>query len=158
LSSNDRQSVQRRALGAFTKLTRAASSLRSRLEPVLARHGLTPTQFGVLEALLHLGPLNQLDIGRKLLVSRGNVTMVVRNLERDGLITRTTDPQDRRRTILALTPRGRRIIASAFREQAAAITREFAVLSPKDQETLGRLCRAIGLGRAGKRSPRSQPR
>ena len=146
MATNNRRSVERRALSTFTKLMRAADSLRSRLEPILTSHGLTPAQFGVLEALLHKGPLNQLDVGHKLLVSRGNVTVVARNLERDGLITRTIDDQDRRRTILTLTARGRRVVEKAFAEQAAGIVREFAVLSAQEQETLGRICRALGLG------------
>ena len=146
MASGNRQSVKRRALNTFTKLMRAVDSLRSRLEPILASHGLTAAQFGVLEALLHLGPLNQNDVGNKLLVSKGNVTTVARNLERDGLITRTIDAQDRRRTILALTPRGRRVVEKAFAEQATGIVREFAVLSADEQETLGRICRALGLG------------
>ncbi|MGH7461685.1 MAG: MarR family winged helix-turn-helix transcriptional regulator [Longimicrobiales bacterium] len=146
MATNNRRSVERRALNTFTKLMRAVDSLRSRLEPILTSHGLTAAQFGVLEALLHKGPLNQHEVGHKLLVSKGNVTMVARNLERDGLITRTIDAQDRRRTILALTPRGRRVIEKAFPKQAAGIARELAVLSAEEQETLGRLCRALGLG------------
>ena len=149
MATHNRRSAERRALGTFTKLMRAVDSVRSRLEPILASHGLTAAQFGVLEALLHKGPLNQHEVGHKLLVSKGNVTMVASNLERDGLITRTIDAQDRRRTILALTPRGRRVIEKAFAEQAAGIVREFGVLSAEDQETLGRICRALGLGISG---------
>ena len=135
-----------RALDTFTKLMRAVGSLRARLEPVLACHGLTASQFGILEALYHLGPLDQRALGAKLLVSKGNVTVIVTNLERDGLVTRTADPGDGRRKILRLTSAGRGLVRLAFDDQTHAITREFAILTPVEQETLGRLCRTVGLG------------
>ncbi|MGH7674285.1 MAG: MarR family winged helix-turn-helix transcriptional regulator [Gemmatimonadales bacterium] len=134
-----------RALDTFTKLMRAVDSLRARLEPVITRHGLTLTQFGVLEALYHLGPLDQRAVGEKLLVSKGNVTVVVANLARERLVARTSDPHDGRRKIIRLTPAGRRLIRRAFADQARAITRELSVLTPAEQEALARLCRAVGL-------------
>ena len=66
----------------------------------LADHGtcsdVTPSQFGVLEALHHLGPLRQGEISAKLLRSGGNITLVVDNLEARGLVQRTREPNDRR--------------------------------------------------------------
>ena len=136
-----------RVLDTFTKLMRAVGSLRARLEPVLARHGLTPSQFGVLEALYHLGPLDQRAVAAKLLVSKGNITVVVNNLTRDGLVTRTGDPEDGRRKIIDLTPAGRRLVRAAFADQTRALVRELSILTPAEQETLGRLCRTLGLQR-----------
>ncbi len=72
---------------------RATSSLQSRLEPVITRHGLTAWRFGVLEALLHLGPLHQQELAIRRLVSKGNITLVVRNL--------VCAPQRARRSFLA---------------------------------------------------------
>ena len=77
---------QVRALDAYIKLSRASGTIDARLAANLARHGLTSGQLGVIEALMHLGPLSQGELGRKLLRSGGNVTTVIDNLERRGLV------------------------------------------------------------------------
>nr|NIP73420.1 MarR family transcriptional regulator [Gammaproteobacteria bacterium]NIR98346.1 MarR family transcriptional regulator [Gammaproteobacteria bacterium]NIV21028.1 MarR family transcriptional regulator [Gammaproteobacteria bacterium] len=69
------------ALDAYIKLARAAESVIARIHRRTAS-GLTVSQFGVLEALYHLGPMHQRMIGAKLLKSGGNVTMVIDNLEK----------------------------------------------------------------------------
>ncbi len=126
--------------------------MQARLEPTIARYGLTTSQFGVLEALLHLGPLHQQELATKLLVSKGNITLVVRNLSRAGLVARSGSPGDRRKTVVALTPAGRRKIAQVFPRHVAAIGREFAALSATEQEAFSRLCRKLGRGQ-----PRMSP-
>jgi len=140
------KAAQARALATFVKLMRATDSVRSRLQRQLAAHGLTPTQFGILEALLHLGPLNQRDLGRKLLLSKGNITIVVNHLERRRLVRRVAHPADRRQSVVHLTRPGRSFIRTFFPSHAAAIARELAVLTAPEQEELGRLCRKLGLG------------
>lgn len=132
-----------RALDAFIKLTRCAHALLGGLAPGLEAEGLTPSRFGVLETLYHLGPLCQKDLGSKLLVSGGNITLVVDNLEGDGLVRRERG-EDRRFIRVHLTPKGKRAIARIFPAQARRITDFFRVLSPREQEELGRLCRTLG--------------
>ena len=85
-----------RALNAFIKLMRATESVSSRLTNILQGEGLTISQFGVLEALLHLGPLSLRQIGEKILKSGGNITTVVDNLEKHDLVERRRCPEDRR--------------------------------------------------------------
>lgn len=143
-----RKAAVARALDTFIKLLRATDTVRARLERHLAARGLTPTQFGILEALYHIGPLNQRDVGRKLLLSKGNITIVVRHLARRGLITRRAHPADGRQSILHLTPPGRALMRAFFPTHAAAITRELAPLTAAEQGELGRLCRKLGLGRS----------
>lgn len=138
--------AERRALDAFIKLNRATNSVRSRLEPNVTRHGLTATQFGVMEALLHVGPLSQRDLGRKILASKGNVSVVVNNLERRGLVRRAHVETDRRLAIVQLTREGRRLISRIFPEQVAAIVDEFSTLTAYEQKTLARLCKKLGRG------------
>ncbi len=139
---------QRRALDAYIKLMRAAESVTARLAAGLREAGLTTSQLGVLEALLHLGPLAQCELAKKQLKSPANLTTVVDNLERRGLVRRTRDPRDRRRSVVELTPDGRRLIEDFFPRHAAAIAREMAVLEPAEQEELARLCRKLGLAAA----------
>ena len=140
------------ALDAYIKLMRAADSVTARLEPIMASAGLTVGQFGTLEALLHLGPLCQRDLGRKLLRSNGNITVVVGNLARRGLVRRTRRPDDRRFITVTLTDKGRRLIGGMFPSHARHVVREMRALSPADQAELGRLCRQLGLLRGGERT------
>jgi MarR family 2-MHQ and catechol resistance regulon transcriptional repressor len=136
-----------RALNAYIKLTRATSSLGARLARRLADTGLTPTQLGVLEALLHLGPLGQRGLGEKLLMSGANITTVVDNLERRGLVRRERREADRRNVTVQLTTEGRRLITRVFPGHAAAIAEAFSVLSAAEQDELGRLTKKLGLVR-----------
>ena len=99
-----------RALDALIKLVRCTSSLQMRLEGALREEGFTPTQFGILEALLHLGPLEPCELGPKLLTSRPNMVLLVDQLERRELVRRAPVAHDRRRILVELTPRGRRAI------------------------------------------------
>ena len=138
-----------RALDAYIKLTRAVSSVEARLGPELARAGLTSTQLGVLEALLHLGPLGQRVIGDKLLMSGGNITTVVDNLEARGLVRRERRDDDRRHVTVHLSPEGRRLIAKVFPNHVRAIVDAFSALTPSEQETLGRLAKKLGLSQPG---------
>lgn len=140
------------ALNAYIKLMRAAESLTTRLDPVMATADLTVGQFGALEALLHLGPMCQRDLGRKLLRTSGNMTVVLGNLERRGLIVRVRRDPDRRFRLVRLTPKGRRLIVDLFPRHVAALVAELQSLSPAEQEELGRLCRIVGRARARQHS------
>lgn len=135
-----------RALNAYIKLLRAADSVTARLSSRLTGAGLTTSQFGVLEALYHLGPLSQKELGRKLLKSGGNMTMVADNLERRGLIRRERGPGDMRVCTVHLTPVGEALIRAVFPGHAAAIAAEMSALTAVEQEELGRLARKLGLG------------
>ena len=133
------------ALDAYIKLMRAADALNARLAPVLEKYGLTHSQFGVLEALLHLGPLCLGELARKILRSGGNLTMVAGNLERDGLVRRVASPDDRRVKRLELTAKGKSLIQKAFREHSRDLTRAMGALSPAEQQALGRLAKKLGI-------------
>jgi MarR family transcriptional regulator, 2-MHQ and catechol-resistance regulon repressor len=136
----------KRALNAFINLARATNSLQARLSVQLEGQGLTVGQFGVLEALLHLGPMSQCVLGEKLLRSGGNITLVIDNLEKHGLVRRERQTDDRRMIVIHLTAKGLRLIKRVFLEHAQAITREMSQLEPNEQEDLRRLCRKLGRG------------
>ena len=130
----------------YVKLMRAAESVTARVHLSLAPN-LTLTQFAVLEALLHAGPLCHGELATKILRSSGNLTLVVKNLEKSGWIKRERERADRRILTVHLTPDGQGLIREAFPKIAAAISREFNVLSEAEQATLARLCKKLGLGR-----------
>src|SRR5579863_1279153 len=135
-----------RALDAYIKLSRASGTLDGRLAANLARLGLTGGQLGVMEALMHLGPLSQGELGRKLLRSGGNVTTVIDNLERRKLVARSRNREDRRVVTVDLTRAGRRLIEKIFPVHARAVAQAMEALTATEQEEFGRLCRKLGRG------------
>lgn len=133
-----------RALDAYIKLVRAAETVSSRIHRSLADSDLTVSQFGVLEALLHLGPLYQRELAEKLLKSGGNMTLVIDNLEKRQLVKREREAGDRRCIKVCLTEKGKQLISQIFPYHVAAVVGEMSILSLEEQEELGRLCRRLG--------------
>ena len=138
---------ERRALDAYIKLVRATDAVSDRVHRHLVARRLTVSQFGVLEALYHLGPLTQGVLAQKILKSGGNLTTVTDNLARRGLVRRARGGANRRFVTVTLTPAGRRLVASVFPDHVREVVAAFRGLAPREQETLSRLCRRLGLGR-----------
>ena len=135
---------QRLALATYVRLMRVANAARSHASRQLGDSDLTLTQFAVLEALYHLGPMSLSDIAEKVLTTGGNLTMVAGNLERDGLVKRQKSPQDGRVQILALTPKGKSLMRRVFPIHAAAIAEFMGALHADELETLSELCKKLG--------------
>ncbi len=135
-----------RALDAYIKILRASESVIRRATRHLSAVGLTVSQFGVLEAIFHLGPLCGKDLAGKLLKSGGNIATVVDNLERAGLVRRERSPENRRFVRIHLTADGRRLISRIFPRHVESVVREMGVLSAREQEGLAALCRRLGRG------------
>src|SRR5271167_3478959 len=133
VSYRSRRSEKRRTLGTYVKLMRAANAARNFASRTLADKGVTLTQFAVLEALYHLGPMSLSDIAEKVLTTGGNLTMVVGNLEKQGLARRQQCPEDRRVQIVVLTAKGKALIRRTFSQHAAAITEFLSILDPEEQ-------------------------
>ena len=137
------------ALNCYTKLMRAAESVTGRVGRVMSAAGLTISQFGVMEALHHKGPLCQRDIAAKILKSTGNITLVIDNLEKQGLVKRERISDDRRYLTVKLTGKGEALISTVFADVEAAIVAEMSALTAEDQEILGRLSKKLGLQKGG---------
>ena len=138
--------AQERALSAYVKLERAAGAAFAYARVGLEEAGLTLSQFAVLEALYHLGPLFLGDLARRILTSSGNLTLVVDNLQKRGLVKRKQQGKDKRFILATITPAGKKLIARIFPEHARRITEVMARLKPDEQEQLGDLCRKLGKG------------
>lgn len=136
---------EKKVLNAFIKLMRATDTINNRLNRHHSEANLTVSQFGVLEALLHLGPLNQKALGQKLLKSGGNITLVIDNLEKSGWVTREQDPEDRRSMLIHLTPEGKEFISNYFPEHLSRIKEEFSVLTDEELDRLQEICKKLGL-------------
>ena len=102
------------------------------------------SDFGVLEALLHKGPLPIKDLGAKVLLTSGSITTAVDRLEAKGLVGRLSDKQDRRSRIVQLTVVGRKVIKKAFAEHKLAMERAVSGLDLKDRVRLIELLRRLG--------------
>ena len=136
--------AERRVLDAYVKLSRALATVDAAIHRPLADAGLTASRFGALEALWHLGPLNQSDLGRKILKSSGNVSVVVDGLERDGLVARERAPADRRNVIVSLTDAGRVRIEAVYPAHVQRLVTAFAHLGADDVARLAELAKALG--------------
>ncbi len=133
-----------RALDAYIKLSRAAESVSIAINSHLHHYQLTVSQFGVMEAVYHLGPLQIGELGQKILKSSGNMTLVIDNLQKRDLIERRQKEDDRRCTAIHLTEAGTALIEQIFARHVAQVVETFAVLSPEEQTELGELCRRLG--------------
>jgi MarR family transcriptional regulator, 2-MHQ and catechol-resistance regulon repressor len=142
-------SQETRALDAYIKLMRATDSVQAKLDLALHSFGLTENQFGILEVLYHLGPMHQRELGQKLFTSKGNITHVLENLERDQLVKRERHATDRRQIMVRLTAAGRRTVERVMPQQVAQIVALFSALSPSEQDALGALCKKLGLSVRG---------
>lgn len=136
---------EKEALGLYTRLMRATTGVTEKMHAHLHYHRLTISQFGVLEAIYHLGPLCQKDLGEKILKTSGNITLVIDNLEKRGLVVRQKDPDDRRRFRISLTSGGIDLIENIFPEHSRTAADVFSVLTPEEQEQLGGLLKKLGL-------------
>jgi MarR family 2-MHQ and catechol resistance regulon transcriptional repressor len=130
------------ALDLFVKLMRASRAVFAAVEPSIAVTGLTPTQFGVLEALLHKGALSHGELRNKVLT---NLTDVIDKLEARGLLSRKRGTGDARRICVELSPAGEQLIAAAFPAHAAQIAAAIGRLEPAEQTVLATLLRKLGL-------------
>jgi MarR family 2-MHQ and catechol resistance regulon transcriptional repressor len=133
-----------RSLNTYIKLMRAADSLSSRIYTHLSKKRLTESQFNVLDAVYHLGPLSQKELSKKLLKSGGNITMVIDNLERRKLVKRERGKKDRRLFIVNLTSNGRNMIEIILPEQVSRVKDELNILTKGEQNELQKLCKKIG--------------
>jgi len=136
--------AEKRALDTFIKLRRAVNALSLCESEAMRGAGLTESQFGALEALHHLGPLCQRELAAKVLKSAGNMTTVVDNLERRGLVERRRGGDDRRVVTVYLTKSGEDLIRDVFPKVSDALVGAFSELTAKDQNQLAELCRRLG--------------
>lgn len=117
---------------AYVRLIRCAESVHAHVSRGLVAEGLTPSQFSTLKVLSIKGALAQRDIAKYLLKTGGNVTLVIDNLEKRGLVTRTRDTQDRRLVYVELTAEGSRIFESVYPDHLDRIRDAMSGLDHKE--------------------------
>lgn len=144
------------ALKAWVVLARAYLAISRHVSADVARYDLTASEFGILEALYHKGPLLLGDLQRKILVTSGGVTYLVNRLAAKGLITRESFPGDKRSRFAVLTPRGSALIKQIFPGHAKRLAKVLGALSPKEQKRLTGLLRELGKGAEKEPLPRER--
>jgi len=132
------------ALSTWVKLARAYSSFDKQSANSIKTFNLTQPQFSVIEILGHLGPQKVGVICKKMLVSGGNMTLVLDNLEKLGLTERAHSKDDRRSIDVQLTNTGMDLFNKIFKQHAEHITKLMSVLSENEQKTLGDLLKKLG--------------
>ncbi len=106
--------------------------------------GVGLSDFGVLELLLHKGSRPVNEIGRRIGLSSGAITIAVDRLAAQGLVVREPHPTDRRARIVCLSARGRRRAAALFAAHQAAMDEAGATLGTVERGTLVRLLKKLG--------------
>ncbi|MCX7797623.1 MAG: MarR family transcriptional regulator [Melioribacter sp.] len=132
------------ALNTWIKLARAFSTFNKKTAENIRNFGLTQPQFAVIEALGHLGPLKVGELCKKMLVTGGNMTLVLDNVEKLGYIERIHSKDDRRAIIVQLTKSGKELFDKIFYSHAEYIAELMSVLTPEEQKTLGELLKKLG--------------
>ncbi|TVP58206.1 MAG: MarR family transcriptional regulator [Gemmatimonadales bacterium] len=137
---------EERALRLWITLARAYLTVSREVGLKVTEYGLTVPQFGILEALHHLGPLSLGELAEKLLVTGGNITYVMDRLEEQGLVYRKRSDEDRRVIKAYLTAEGRQRIGEVFPGHAEFICGLMGHLEPDEQVELRSLLRTLGRG------------
>lgn len=133
------------ALKLWVVLSRAHASISAHAAAHAADHGLSLTEFAILEVLYHRGRMVLGEIQRRILVSSGGITFLVDRLAEKGLVVRQECPEDRRAKYVALTREGTRMIREIFPSHARALTAALRGLTLAEQQEATRLLRALGL-------------
>jgi MarR family transcriptional regulator, 2-MHQ and catechol-resistance regulon repressor len=145
------------ALKAWVVLARAYLAISAHVAADVARHELTASEFGILEALYHKGPLLLGELQKKILVTSGGVTYLVNRLAAKGLLTRESFPGDKRSRFAVLTPEGSALIKQIFPAHARRLSKVMSAISPKEQKRLTGLLRTLGKGAEREPTPRERP-
>jgi MarR family 2-MHQ and catechol resistance regulon transcriptional repressor len=140
---------QETALKLFVVMSRSLNAVTEHvMKDEMEKHGITPTEFAILEALYHKGPLLLGEVQRKILVTSGGITYLVDRLVEKGLVKREQCPEDRRARYAVLTPAGQALIRKIFPAHAARIEQAMSGLTQAEQREATALLRKLGLAAA----------
>jgi MarR family 2-MHQ and catechol resistance regulon transcriptional repressor len=131
-------------------LWKAAHAIEQNAIRSVSALGLGPSDFAVLEVLLHKGPQPVNVIGKKVLLTSGSITAAVDRLESRKLVRRIADLTDGRGRIVQLTKAGRRLIERAFQKHASDMEETMAVLRSGERVELVRLLKKVGMWAAAR--------
>jgi MarR family 2-MHQ and catechol resistance regulon transcriptional repressor len=125
-------------------LWKAGRAVEAQAQQSIGRFGMVQSDFGVLEALLHRGPLSAKQLGAKVLLTSGSVTAAIDRLAARELVRREDDAHDRRACIVHLTATGRRLIERAFAQHREEMEEALEGFSIAERRVLLPLLRRLG--------------
>jgi MarR family 2-MHQ and catechol resistance regulon transcriptional repressor len=134
------------ALSMWVKMVRSTDTIAMLTGRDISQYGLTPAQFSIFESLGHLGPMKICEIGAKKLMSGGNMTVVIDNLEKQGLVERSRSKEDRRATYIQLTDKGQKLFDEVFVRHAKFVEEIiWSVLDENEIIQLSGLLKKLGV-------------
>ena len=139
------QAEQASGVHLWLVLWKAMHAVEAHALKSIASQPICGSDFAVLEALLHKGPLPVNVIGRKVLLTSGSITAAVDRLEAQGLVERRAHASDRRARVVHLTVEGKRLIQGVFAEHERDMERAASALSATERATIVRLLKKLGL-------------
>ena len=142
----DWSAEEEQALRLWISLARCYVTFSRAVACKVAEYDLTAPQFGVLEALFHLGPLSLGELAEKLLVTGGNVTYVMDRLETQGLVVRERSGDDRRVVRAHLTTKGRATIDGVFPGHVDFVRGLVGGIGSEERDNLRDLLKKLGKG------------
>ena len=125
-------------------LWKAAKAVEKVDKASIAKTGLGLSDFAIMEALLHKGPLPINQIGEKVLLTSGSMTAAINRLEKVGLVKRVQDHSDGRYFYVHLTKPGRKVIKEAYRNHQLNLEKIAEMLTNEERKELVRLLKKIG--------------
>lgn len=132
-------------LSTLIAFTRAEHKIHNLEYSTIKKSGLTISQFGVLEALYNKGDLRICEIIEKILTTSGNITVVIKNLEKEGFIKKNPDPLDKRSTIISITDKGKNIVEEILPKHINNINNIFSVLTDEEKILLKSMLKSLNI-------------
>lgn len=131
-------------LKVLVRLSRTTAEIHKRSSNIFGKGGLTTSQFAVLEALYHKGDLTINEIIESILSTSGNMTVVINNLEKDGMVERHINPNDKRSSLISITEKGKIKIEEIFPIHLKDLEANLQALSDEEKQILIDLLKKIG--------------
>ncbi|KXA10363.1 MarR family winged helix-turn-helix transcriptional regulator [Finegoldia magna] len=126
----------KKSMAVYISMSRVINTLRRENNKLILKHNLTLGQFAVMEALYSKGRLSTGEVMEKILSTSGNIPVIVKNLEKDGFITRKQDESDKRRFILDLTDKGKDLMDEIVPENLKFMDELISLWDDEDKEEL----------------------
>ncbi len=131
-------------LKLFLILNRCAQSVNKNIHPIFKKAKITEAQFNVLELLYHKGDMRIKSIIEKTFSSGGTMTVIIDNLEKEGLIIRKQDPNDRRASLICLEEKGKDLIEEIFGKHTKNLDNILKILEEDEKDNLIHLLKKLG--------------
>ena len=132
-----------KSMQTWIQLFRVFNKIRAKESSYIQSFDITMNQFQVLEVLYHRGDLSIGSITKLTMSTPGNITVVVKNLKRDGYLETTLDNKDKRTSIVSISQKGKELIEKLFPNHAKNFEEYFKVLDDEETDTLFKILRKL---------------